>query len=303
MTDPVTTHEEIELHCEDGERLAAEISRPAAGQPLHGSVVIAGALGVPRRFYRPLADYLGSNGYAVVRFDYRGVADSGLSHRGRDIRMYDWGRLDINAALELGQKLSSERNFMIGHSCGGQLLGLAPNAAKLDGAIMVASTLANPALYPAPARYGLRLMWGTVIPLVAWGRDRFPARRLGFSNVDVPAGVMSEWARWARADCYLFSKRFGLDLSGYSTLEIPLLSFSFDDDSYASEAAVSGLLAKYPACSKENRHFASSELSLGTIGHFGFFREKSQELLWQQALDWLWLQPYTHTKMSEQLIA
>lgn len=302
MTNPATVHEEIEILCDDGERLAAEVSWPAAGKPLHGSVVIAGALGVPRRFYRPLADFLRSDGYAAVRFDYRGVADSALRHRGRDVRMYDWGRFDIDAALKLGQKLSSERNFMIGHSCGGQLLGLAPNAAMLDGAIMVASTLANPALYPAPARYGLRLMWGAVIPLVAWGRDRFPARRLGFSNVDVPAGVMSEWARWARADSYLFSKRFGLDLSGYCTLEIPLLSFGFEDDSYASAAAISGLLEKYPACSVENRHFESSELSIGKIGHFGFFREKSQELLWQPALDWLRLQSNA-PDMSERQIA
>ncbi|WP_295873078.1 alpha/beta fold hydrolase [uncultured Zhongshania sp.] len=290
MNNQAPADEDVQLKCEDGTYLDANISRPAAGMPLHGSVVIAGALGVPRRFYQALANFLSSNGYAVLRFDYRGIEGSGPSQRGRDVRLYDWGRYDIDAALAAGQKLSSDRHFMIGHSCGGQLLGLAPSAAHLDGAIFVASTLANPDLYPAPARYGLRMMWNAIIPLVSFGRDRFPARRLGFSNVDIPSGVMSEWARWARGDAYLFSQRFGLDLSRYSALNIPLLSFSFEDDGYASVAAISGLLDKFPACVVENRYFARGELPIGKIGHFGFFRDKAKETLWQQTLDWLWLE-------------
>ena len=86
MNNQAPTDEDVQLKCEDGTYLDANISRPAAGMPLHGSVVIAGALGVPRRFYQALANFLSSNGYAVLRFDYRGIEGSGPSQRGRDVR-------------------------------------------------------------------------------------------------------------------------------------------------------------------------------------------------------------------------
>jgi predicted alpha/beta hydrolase len=274
----------ITLSSADGFPLSAEIFEADQGR---AAVVIAPALGVPRRFYAPYARYLAGCGFSVLNFDYRGSGESADGpRRGRDIRMEDWGRLDIESALAwAGRELRPEKLFLVGHSAGAQLPGLAASSEKLDGMVLVAGSAPHLSHYPPKSWPMLILTWYLLGPLLSFGRDDFPARRTGLGSTRVAAGVVAQWSRWARARDYLFDARHRIDTTRYGQLAMPVLSYCFADDGYATPAAVDALLAHYPAAQIERRIIPRT--ANGAIGHFGFFREQFTDTLWRESADWL----------------
>lgn len=277
--------EEIRIQCNDGVQLAGTLTTPTTPR---ATVVMAAAMGVPRGFYGPLARYLASRDIAVLTFDYRGVGDSRLdASRTAATRLEDWGRYDIDAALRTAGQQVRAPLFLAGHSCGGQLMGLAPESARLRGAILVSAQLADWRLWPMPARIGVFAPWHLVIPVLSAGRSVFPARRLGISSVDVPSGVTAQWARWARHRGYLFSPGLGIDVHRYAQFDFPLLAYQVDDDNYAPATAVDALLRRLPATKQHLVKLHQSDVGVGAIGHFGFFREKMRDRFWPALADWV----------------
>jgi predicted alpha/beta hydrolase len=276
--------EALTLRCADGYPLAATLFRAAAP---HASVVIAPALGVPRRFYGAYATFLAQQGFSALTFDYRGSGDSAEGPlRGRELRMADWGQLDIDTALAWARReLAPGKHFLVGHSAGAQLPGLAPASETLSGMILVAGSAPHLRHYPLRAWPMLALTWYLLGPLLAIGRDDFPARRTGLGSTRVAAGVVAQWTRWARSRDYLFDAAHRLDTQRYARLTLPLLSYAFDDDDYAPPAAVEALLRQYPAARIERRQVPRP--ARGAIGHFGFFREACADTLWRESADWL----------------
>jgi predicted alpha/beta hydrolase len=276
--------ESITLNCADGYPLAAKYF---SANPTRAVVVVAPALGVPTRFYAAYASYLAGRGFSVLTFDYRGSGDSANGpRRGRDMRMEDWGRLDIDAALAWArQEYKSKKLFLVGHSAGAQLPGLAPGSEALDGMILVAGSAPHLRHYPVKSWPMLCLTWHVLGPLLSWRRDDFPARQTGLGSTRVAAGVVRQWARWARTRDYLFDQKHGIDTSRYARLALPVLSYCFADDSYATPAATDALLAHYPVARVDRR--VVPRLAQGTIGHFGFFRESSADSLWRESAGWL----------------
>jgi predicted alpha/beta hydrolase len=280
----VTAAQPSTLTCADGYPLAADWF--AAESP-RAAVVVAPALGVPRRFYTAFAQYLAARGFDTLVFDYRGIGDSAHGPlRGAQMRMADWGRYDIDAALAAcGTRQTGLKRFLVGHSAGGQLPGLAPNSEQLSGLVCVAASAPRLDFYPLRDRLGPAFLWRLAIPLLGRSRDQFPSRRIGFSSVDVPAGVMRQWARWALSSDYLFAPEHGMDTTRYARLALPLLSYGFLDDGYAPPVAIDALLRHYRAAHVEKREIPKP--IKGTLGHFGYFRERQRDTLWAETADWL----------------
>ncbi len=273
----------LTIHCADGVELAA--TRFAGGDRI--AVLIAPALGVPRRFYDALAQYLAGRGFDVLSFDYRGLGDSGADREPGTIRLADWGRLDLDAALAwLSTNTSARRRVLLGHSLGGQLPGLAPASAHLDAMVTIGASAPYPRLYPLLPRLRMLLLWRVLTPLLTRGRSHFPARRIGFSSVDIPAAAMRDWAQWGLQPEYLFDPALGLDTQRYAQLTVPLLAYSFADDDYAVRPAVEALLQRYASAQIEHRHIGRPQAA-GRIGHFGFFHPRMRDSLWRDTADWL----------------
>ena len=99
QTAPAPAPQPLQLLAADGYRLGA-LHYPAAGQP-KARLIVAGATGVPQRFYAHFASFAASQGVAVWTLDYRGV---GLSRppslRGFRMNYLDWARLDLAALLD-----------------------------------------------------------------------------------------------------------------------------------------------------------------------------------------------------------
>jgi predicted alpha/beta hydrolase len=272
----------LSIRCADGVELAA--TRHAGGD--RAAVLIAPALGVPRRFYDSFAQYLAGRGFDVLSFDYRGLGESGRDCDPAAIRLADWARLDLAAALRwLWEHTPASRRVLLGHSLGGQLPGLTPESEGLNAIIAIGASAPYPRLYPLVPRLRMLLLWRVLVPLLTRGRSHFPARRIGFSSVDVPAGAMRDWARWGLRPEYLFDPALGLDTARYAQLALPLLAYSFADDDYAVRPAVDALLQRYAAARIDHRHIGRPRD--GRIGHFGYFHPRMRDSLWRDTADWL----------------
>ena len=267
---------EITLRAADGHALGATLFG-SSGKP----VLVMPATGVPQSYYAKFAAYLAERGFSVLTFDYRGIGRS-LDGRVKDVtaRMRDWALLDAAAAFE---SLKGEV-LVIGHSFGGQALGLLPDPSRLSGALTVGSQSGYWKNWPPLGRLWMWPVTHFALPFVSRVRGYFPASRLGFGE-DLPKGVAIEWARWCRNPRYLVGD-LGVE-ADYARVRAPVRAYAISDDPFAPRRAVEALGALYPNSSYEIRSVAPRDLGVERIGHFGFFRERFRDSLWQETADWL----------------
>jgi len=268
----------------DGRPLAATVLEPPR---VEGAVVIASATGVPRRIYEGIAGCLAEAGLAVLTFDYRGIGGSrrGRSLRDEDARMQDWGRLDLEGALGwMRQAYPGAPLLMLGHSAGGQLIGLAPSARHLAGAALIGSQLGWAGHWPWPARVVMWSMWHAMIPALTAARGYLPMQALG-QGEDLPAGVAREWAAWGRERNYLFDVLGPPVRADYAALRFPVRGLHISDDLYAPRSGVEALVSFYGG-RREVHTVTPAEAGVGRIGHFGWVRPQFEQAIWAPIRDW-----------------
>lgn len=128
----MTNHTNIKIPCAGSLEVAATIFIP---QNLKGAIMIAPATGIKRQFYFSFASFLAHNGYGVITYDNQGIGDSlngNLKQSNADL--ISWGQKDMTCVFdELKTHFPHTKYHVIGHSAGGQLLGL------MNGATEVAS--------------------------------------------------------------------------------------------------------------------------------------------------------------------
>ncbi len=263
----------------DGVTLTATVWDPP-GRARERVLVIASATGVLRGYYASFAAQLASRGFAVVTFDYRGIGDSRvgvveLAHAGEP-SMRDWGERDLASVLAwAGTTFGNGRAALLGHSVGGQLVGLLPEHAqsRISALVTIGSQSGDFRLWPLPARLAMAVLWYGVVPGVTHAVGYLPGS-LGIGE-DLPAGVALEWARWCRTPGYLVGEDGAARREGFARLDAPVLAYGFDDDLYAPRAAVDALHALYVSARIERRQLGREA---GRFGHFGFFRSRHRAL-------------------------
>jgi predicted alpha/beta hydrolase len=270
----------IRLTAADGYRLGATLFEAPAAKY---AVLVMPATGVPQTYYAKFAAYLAERGLEVLTFDYRGIGQS----RSTDIkqlaaRMRDWAQLDAPAALEF---LSSYAKLMVvGHSFGGQALGLLPGPERIAAALIVGSQSGYWRNWPPLGRAWMWPVTHVFLPAIPRLLGYFPSSRLGFGE-DLPAGVAIEWASWCRNPTYIVGA-LGAEAS-YARFAAPLRAYALTDDPFAPAGAVQALLNLYPASKSEIRRVHPRDVGAERIGHFGFFRESFRDTLWREAAQWL----------------
>jgi predicted alpha/beta hydrolase len=272
----------------DGFELAATLYEPA---PVPGDrtgpggsvVLINSATAVKRGYYDAYARHLAGEGFTVLTYDYRGIGGSRPRKlAGFRARMLDWGRRDLAGVMEwITLHLRPQKLLVVGHSAGGQIVGLTESNWRVHGLLTVGSQSGWWGHWPVPARYAMALRWYAV-PVITRLFGYLPGA-FG-TKEDLPAGVAREWARWGRRPGYLF--RDGLD-EGFARFRGPLFAYSFSDDTYAPQPAVESLLDAYTGADITHRHLTPQDLGVPEIGHFGFFRERFRDTLWQESVAWL----------------
>lgn len=276
----------------DGRLLGGVLSRPPAAP--RGGVVIAGATGVPHRFYAGAAEALSAAGFAVLRFDYRGLASSrSTPPRGEVARMRDWGALDIAGAVDwLGEQVPGVPLHLLGHSAGGWLPGFAANTGRLATIVTVASQSGYWRLWPWPERAALAAFWFAVLPLTVATLGYLPSWVLG-GGESLPPDVARDWARWGRHPEFLRGDRnSGAPpgaTPGFDAFSGRLLAFAVaGDDFYAPRAAVERFAGFYSrAAHTEVRDFSEPGANGQLPRHFTVFSQAFRGALISQLTSFL----------------
>ncbi|WP_341678678.1 alpha/beta fold hydrolase [Niveibacterium sp. SC-1] len=278
--------EDLRFEAGDGHPIHATLFRPLRDRGL--AVLVAGAIGARRSYYRHFAEALAYRGATVLSFDYRGIGGSvDPLLPPRSLQLADWGRLDLAAALEwMRIRLDYDGLGFVGHSVGGQMLGLAENNALLDAGVTVASQLGHWGYWPrATDRLKLRLASRIVMPTVNRFAGGIPGPLLG--GVRLPSGIARDWAQWCG------SRDYFLDAGGrplptcFESLRGPIRLYALSDDHfYAPPSAVQALQSRIGEARAELAIRRPEDWGRKHIGHFGFFR-RGMEPAWREATDWL----------------
>jgi predicted alpha/beta hydrolase len=285
-----------------------DISFPAADRYLLGAtlflprrakrhaVLINSATAVPRKIYRGFAGYLAGRGCAVLTYDYRGIGDSrqkspaGYNQpkplAGFKASMSDWAALDATAAVAwMRERYKNLPLNYVGHSFGGQALGLLANNAEVSRALLIASQAGYWKLMASPERYRVYAMLNFVgAPLT---------RLLGYAprwsglGEDLPKGVFEEWVSWVMSKRYLFDDpRLG-GLKNFQQFNGAMRALCFSDDPWATRPAVELLCAGCVSAKPEILTITPADVGATRIGHFGFFRPEHRDTLWRGAAEWI----------------
>jgi predicted alpha/beta hydrolase len=272
---------DLMLPARDGVKLAASLFEPAA--PNGAAILVNSGTGIPRQFYDSFSAHLARRGFAVLTYDYRGI---GQSEAPAAATMEQWGRIDQASMIDhLARLRPGAALGLIGHSFGGQVLGLADNVADLRAAVLICSQSGHWRHWPR-GRRRLRMLalWWLLIPGLIALTGRFPGSWIG--TADLPAGIALSWARWGRSPHYVCDAR-GRALRPYNDdVAFAVRWLSFADDSIAPLAAVEALWPYYPKASIEHVHRTPAELGVAAIGHFGFFRKSMPRTLWDDTAGW-----------------
>lgn len=293
---PSSGAQRVSLRCSDGRLLSGHWFEPSAPQPVRAVAVIGSATAVPASYYRHFARWLAARGYAVLTFDYRGIAASRDALRpGEDVRLRDWARLDMAAALHAADRrrqLEQARQghaiglLWVGHSLGGNAIGLVPGfEEKVDAVLGVAAQVAYVGHWSGWAKVQAWLFFHAMLPGLVRLLGHAPGRVLGPRAEDLPAGAALEWAAWGRTPGFLFGDATLERERAYHRFTGPVHLWSITDDHlFGPAAAVDALAGEFATAAVQRHVLSPRDLSVNRIEHFGPFRRDLGAQLWPRLL-------------------
>jgi len=231
-----------------------------------------------------------------LTYDYRGTGDSRQrslvgynqprSLVGFKASMSDWAALDVTAAVAwMRERYKTLPLNYVGHSFGGQALGLLANNTEVSRALLIAAQAGYWKLMAAPERYRVFAMMNLVgIPLT---RVLGYAPAWGGLGEDLPKGVFEQWAGWVMKPHYLFDDPHLKTLSNFAGYKGALRSLCLSDDPWATRAAVELLCSGFTSAKPEILTITPADAGASKIGHLGFFRPEHRDTLWRGAAEWM----------------
>ena len=186
----------------------------------------------------------------------------------------------------MGRRLPTAPLYWVGHSLGGQLLGLIPNRDRIDRVMTVATGSGYWRENSWQTKRFVWWLWYVAAPLATRIAGYFPGKRLRKVG-DLPRGVMMQWRRWCLSREYVVSAEGEQVRAAYASVRTPMLSLSFTDDEMMSAQSIRSLHGLYAAAPIEYRRIAPPDVGAHSIGHFGFFRPQFERELWPLVPQWL----------------
>lgn len=278
--------DDLEICCQDGFKLAATLFKPSG--KAKAAILIGPATGITQQFYKGFAEFLAGHGYAVITFDNRGIGRS-LSGKVSDSNatLQCWGEQDMPAILEyLKTSYPDSAYHLIGHSAGGQLVGLMHNAGDLNSIFTFASSSGRLKNMKMPYALKAHFFMNLFIPVSNMLFGHTKSQLLGMGE-PLPKGVANQWRDWCNGQGYVktaFGKSIHTHL--YNTLSTPSLWVNATDDDIAIDINVTDMLAVFENMTAATMTLSPETNGLVEIGHMKFFSRKSSHL-WQHPLTWL----------------
>jgi len=284
MTTSIESHRQeadvVDILCADGQRLRGHFLQ-ASGAPGGLPVLLSPATGVKQHFYLRFARWLATQGHDVLVFDYRGI---GLSLQGplKDCRatLAEWGQLDQVAALDwLVARTGAPEVVLVGHSAGGQMIGLLPNHRRIARLVGVAASTGwfkqMRLAFALKARLGLLCL----VPLGIRLKGYAPTSALGLGE-NLPSEVGRQWGQWCAAGGYATNAvREQPAADFHAEVRTPLTLLHAADDDIANPGTVADLVRTLPAAPSQVLQVFPRAHGLSGLGHLDWFRQ-SHQVVW-----------------------
>jgi predicted alpha/beta hydrolase len=278
--------ENFEISCSDNTNISATLYTPI--KTSKAAVMIAPATGIKQEFYANFAKCLAENDFAVMTYDNRGI---GRSLQGKlkknKTSLQSWGQIDMPAVLdELKKRYPDSKYHLIGHSAGGQLVGLMPNSHDFSSMFNVACSSGRIANMKMPFFIQAHFFMNVVIPLSNLVFGYTKSQWVGMGE-PLPKKVAQQWAKWCNGQGYV-KTAFGKSIHkhNYDTLDFPSMWLNAIDDQIAINENVDDMLEVFPKLKAERLTLNPQKYGLKEIGHMKFFSRKNK-VLWELALKWL----------------
>ena len=243
-------------------------------------LIIASAMGVKQEFYEKFARFLVDNGITVITFDYIGIGKS-LKKPIRELKnnTADWGKNDLESVIAYAiVNFPTSKKYLLGHSVGGQLIGLSRSSIKMDKIILVATQSGYWKFWKGFSKTKMWFNWHILFPLLTTTFGYLPAKRISGME-DLPKKVAQQWSGWGKKSEYLLSE-IPIEQTVFDKIEAEITSFSIDDDLLAPRQAVDWMSKKYSNAPLKSIHLTPEDFNINRIGHFGIFKDKFKESLW-----------------------
>ncbi len=249
----------------------------------HAVVMICSATGVKQTLYLKFAQFLREHGFIVYTFDYGGIGES----KPNSLKSFNtcashWAENDSETVVKYIKNKHKQLPFIaLGHSIGGQLLGIVPSNNQFDGIVLVAAQMGYWKMWKGLQKFAMAFLWYLAMPLSIRIKGYFPGKLLG-SSEDLPKDMALEWRSWCMSPNYLFDKVEEADKK-YQGVSVPVYSISAEDDKFAPQNVVNWISQRYENAAVTRIHLMPKELNLNSIGHFGYFRS-DKKVIWHQLL-------------------
>ncbi len=276
----INTFESLWISCKDGYQLAAQYY-PTEKSTKEFPILICPATGITKNFYHAFAEWLNQQGYNVLSFDFRGIGQS-LHGKLKDSNasINDWGQLDIPAAIEvLLNRTQSEKVIIIGHSAGGQLLGINPHYNKVAKVLAIAGSTGHVKGLKGKTKLLAPLMFNVIFPISSFVKGYGATQFIGMGE-NLPKNVAKQWAEFCSKPGYIMNAIGKTIFDDYhQEIQIPITSFWATDDEIATETNVQDLLRLYPNAQTKFIELNPHKYGYKQIGHMAMFK-KSHHKLW-----------------------
>lgn len=247
-------------------------------------LIIASATGVKQGYYQKFAQFIAAHEIAVITFDYFGIGGS-LSQPIKSLQnnAADWGRNDLESIIQYAfTQFPDSKIAVLGHSIGGQIIGLAPSSNKLNKIILVAAQSGYWKYWKGIGKVKMWFNWYVLFPVVIQLFGYLNAKKLsGMENL--PKKVANQWRNWGKDRDYIMG-----DSSiekYYENIEVNLTAYAIEDDEFAPMEAAIWMSDQYKNANRKFIELKPSNFTVQKIGHFGPFKEKFRETIWLQFLE------------------
>lgn len=268
--------------------------------PIKANLIIASATGVPQQFYRRFAEYAADLGYQVFSFDYRGIGRSAPKHlKGFSMSYLDWGHLDLSGVIDAVAQ-DGAHIFVVGHSYGGQALGLTSNHDKVTAMYCFGTGAGWHGYMPLREKMKVHVMWNLIFPPMVALKGYLPWSKLNMGT-DLPVDVYTQWRKWCKNPTYFFADPEQQHLAAhYAQVKTPIYAVSALDDDWALPNSRHAFMQHYRQADMHYLNIEAADYGLKQIGHMGYFRQGA-EGIWKEMLNtfkgYLARSPHTTTEL------
>jgi len=286
LVSPTTHKKEISIQCSNQDPLVGTIYIPSS--EVKAAVLIGPATGIKQGFYAAFATHLAEQGFGCLTFDNHGIGASlkgPLSKCKATLR--SWGQVDLPSAFEaLKKAFPNAKYHLIGHSAGGQLVGLMHNAHEFSSMFNYACSSGSLRNMNGFFYWQAQFFMNMFIPISNSLFGYANSQWVGMGE-PLPKLVAQEWSEWCNKSGYT-KAAFGKTIQQhwYHELDFPSIWLNATDDPIALDVNVADMISVFHQLPAGRKSLHPADYGYPDIGHMKFFSRKRQAL-WALAIDWL----------------